>query len=207
MHDIFVSMNNWFQAMGVLGLSINSCVESFFLIPPPDFLLIAMDLAKPEKALYYAFICTLASAVGGAIGYAIGYWGGRPAFKFLFKKHVDKLEQVEKMYEEYGSFAVFFSAFTPVPYKIFTIGSGILKMNFWKFFSVSLLGRGSRFFLVSLVLMFFGEAVKKNLESIILAVTVVIIIFCVIVYKGVKKKSLECQTIDPNKQEVSNGNN
>lgn len=189
MHEIFANMNSWFQSMGVWGLAINSCVESFFLIPPPDFLLIAMDLANPQKALYYAFICTLASAVGGGIGYAIGFWGGRPAFKFLFKKHIDKLDKVEEMYKEYGSFAVFFSAFTPVPYKIFTIGSGILKMNFFKFFFVSLLGRGSRFFLVSLVLMFFGEAVKKYLELVILVVTILIIIFCVIVYKKIKKNN------------------
>ncbi|MBQ4113838.1 DedA family protein [bacterium] len=188
MHDILVNLNNWFQSMGPLGLAINSCIESFFLLPPPDFLLIAMDLANPNKALLYALICTLASAIGGSIGYAIGFWGGRPAFRFLFKKHMSKLDSVEKMYKEYGSFAVFFSAFTPVPYKIFTIGSGILRMNFWKFFSVSLLGRGSRFFLVSLVLMFFGETVKKYLELVILAVTILIIVFCVIVYKKGKKK-------------------
>ena len=192
MHEILSNLYSWFQSMGVLGLAINSCIESFFLLPPPDFLLIAMDLAKPEKALYYAFVCTLASAIGGTIGFGIGYWGGRPAFRFLFKKHMDKLDKVEQMYKEYGSFAVIFSAFTPVPYKIFTIGSGILRMNFWKFFSVSLLGRGSRFFLVSLVLMFFGEAVKQHLEAIILLVSIIIIIFCVIVYKksknlGVKK--------------------
>lgn len=188
MHEILSNINNWFQSMGVIGLALNSCIESFFLLPPPDFLLIAMDLAKPEKALFYATICTLASAIGGAVGFAIGYWGGRPAFRFLFKKHMDKLDKVEQMYKEYGSFAVFFSAFTPVPYKIFTIGSGILRMNFWKFFSVSLLGRGSRFYLVSLVLMFFGEAVKQHLEAIILAVSILIIIFCIIVYKKSKKK-------------------
>ena len=187
MHEMLLNINNWFQSLGIWGLAINSCVESFFLLPPPDFLLIAMDLASPERALFYATICTLASAIGGAVGFAIGYWGGRPAFKFLFKKHVDKLDKVEQMYKEYGSFAVFFSAFTPVPYKIFTIGSGILRMNFWKFFSVSLLGRGARFYLVSLVLMFFGEAVKHHLEGIILAVSVLIIIFCVIVYKKSKK--------------------
>ena len=187
MHDFFVNINNWFQSMGVQGLALNSCIESFFILPPPDFLLIAMDLAKPEKAMFYAFICTLASAIGGAIGYSIGYWGGRPAFKFMFKNHLDKLDKVEEMYKEYGSFAVFFSAFTPVPYKIFTIGSGILKLNFWKFFSVSLLGRGSRFFLVSLVLMFLGETVKNHLELIILIVSILILIFCIIVYKKSKK--------------------
>lgn len=188
MHEIFSNLNTWFQSMGVWGLAINSCIESFFLLPPPDFLLIAMDLARPEKAIFYATICTIASAVGGAIGYAIGYWGGRPAFKFLFKKHMDKLDAVEKMYKEYGSFAVFFSAFTPVPYKIFTIGSGILRMNFLKFFSVSILGRGARFFLVSIVLMLFGETVKKYLELVILVVTIIIIVFCVVVYKKSKKK-------------------
>ena len=187
MHEILVSMNSWFQQMGVQGLAINSCVESFFLVPPPDILLIATDLAKPEKAMYYAFICTLASAIGGVIGYLIGYFGGRPVFNFLFRKHQDKLESVEKMYQEYGSFAVFFSAFTPIPYKIFTIASGILEMNFIKFFIASFLGRGARFFLVSLVLMFFGAAVKKYLELVILAVTIVIVIFCIIVYK--KRKS------------------
>lgn len=191
MHEILLNLNTWFQSMGVWGLAINSCVESFFLLPPPDFLLIAMDIAKPEKALFYATVCTLASAVGGAVGFAIGYWGGRPAFKFLFKKYLDKLDAVEKMYNEYGSFAVFFSAFTPVPYKIFTIGSGILRMNFLKFFSISLLGRGSRFFLVSLVLMFFGEAVKKYLELVILIVTILIIIFCIIVYKKLKGNNNE----------------
>jgi membrane protein YqaA with SNARE-associated domain len=189
MHEILANINNWFQAMGIWGLAINSCVESFFLLPPPDFLLIAMDLAKPEKALFYATICTLASAIGGAIGFAIGYWGGRPAFKFLFKKHVDKLDKVEQMYKEYGSFAVFFSAFTPVPYKIFTIGSGILRMNFWKFFSISLLGRGARFFLVAILLKLGGEKMEQKLHKyidiigIICVVVAIIAIICYILFK------------------------
>lgn len=188
MHELFVNMNNFFQSMGVQGLAINSAVESFFLVPPPDFLLIAMDLAKPEKALYYATICTLASIAGAIVGYFIGLFGGRPVFNFLFRKKQDKFEAVEKMYNEYGSFAVFFSAFTPIPYKIFTVASGVLKMNFWKFVVASFFGRGGRFFIVSLVLMFFGETVKKYLELVILAVTIVIIIFCIVIYK--KRHSL-----------------
>ena len=183
MHEIFVSMNNFFQSMGVQGLAINSCVESFFLVPPPDILLIAMDLAKPEKAMYYAFVCTIASIVGAAIGYFIGLFGGRPVFNFFFKNKQDKFDAVERMYNEYGSFAVFFSAFSPIPYKVFTIASGVLRMNIWKFLLASFFGRGGRFFLVSLVIMFFGEAVKKYLEPIIIVVTIIIIIFCVVVYK------------------------
>ena len=183
MHEILVKINDVFQSLGVQGLALNSFIESFFLVPPPDILLISMDLAKPEKSIYYATICTIASALGGAIGYLIGFWGGRPVFNFLFRNKHEQFEQVEKLYGQYGSFAVFFSAFTPIPYKIFTIASGILNMNFWKFMLASFLGRGLRFFLVSIVLMLFGETIKHYIEWVILGVTVLIILFFVILYK------------------------
>jgi len=183
MHDILVQTNNWSQSMGVQGLAINSCVESFFLVPPPDLLLIAMDLAKPEKALYYATICTIASAVGGLIGYLIGLWGGRPVFNFFFRKNRSQFEAVEKMYNQYGSFAVFFAAFTPIPYKVFTIASGVLNMNLLHFLIASIAGRGARFFIVSIVLMFFGATIKQYLELVIVAVSILIIVFCWILYK------------------------
>lgn len=189
MHEIFVRMNDIFQAMGVEGLALNSFIESFFLVPPPDILLIAMDLANPSKALYYAFICTIASAIGGGAGYAIGYWGGRPAFNWIFRKSgMEKFEAVEALYNKYGTFAVFFSAFTPIPYKVFTIASGILSMNFWKFMLASFFGRGLRFFIVSIVLMLFGEAIKQYIELVIILVTVLMVLFFVILYK--KRKLL-----------------
>ena len=187
MHELFANMNEYFQSLGLWGLALNSFIESFFLVPPPDFLLIVMDLAKPEKALLYATVCTIASALGGATGYAIGFWGGRPAFNFIFRKNKDKFEAVEKLYNEYGSIAVFFSAFTPIPYKVFTIASGVLNMNFWQFLIASFLGRGARFFIVSIVLMLFGEWVKHYLEYIIIAVSLVIVLFFVILYKKRKK--------------------
>ena len=189
MHEIFIKMNDSFQAMGVQGLALNSFIESFFLVPPPDFLLIAMDLANPKKALFYALICTIASAFGGVIGYSIGYYGGRPAFNWFFRKGgKEKFEAVEALYNKYGTLAVFFSAFTPIPYKVFTIASGILSMNFFKFMLASFFGRGLRFFIVSIVLMLFGEAIKQYIELVIIAVTVLIILFFVILYK--KRKSL-----------------
>lgn len=183
MHEILSQINHFFLTLGVPGLALNSFIESFFLVPPPDFLLITMDLAKPEKALFYATICTIASALGGALGYAIGYWGGRPVFNFLFKNKHEQFENVEKLYNKYGSLAVFFSAFTPIPYKIFTIASGILNMNFWKFLIASFFGRGLRFFIVSIVLMLFGATIKAYIEWVILAVTIVIILFFVVLYK------------------------
>lgn len=183
MHEILVRLNDLFQSMGLQGLALNSFIESFFLVPPPDFLLITMDLAKPEKAMWYATVCTIASALGGAFGYLIGFFGGRPVFNFLFRNKKEQFEGVEKLYNKYGSLAVFFSAFTPIPYKVFTIASGILNMNFLKFMVASFFGRGLRFFIVSAVLMLFGETIKQYIEWVILAVTVVIILFFVILYK------------------------
>lgn len=183
MHEILSQMNTFFQGLGLQGLALNSFIESFFLVPPPDFLLITMDLAKPERAMYYAFICTIFSALGGIVGYLIGLWGGRPVFNFLFKNKQEQFNNVERMYNKYGSLAVFFSAFTPIPYKVFTIASGILNMNFIKFFIASFFGRGLRFFIVSLVLMLFGETIKEYIELVIIAVTLIIIIFFIILYK------------------------
>lgn len=184
MHEIFVQMTDYFKSMGTEGLALNSFIESFFLVPPPDILLIIMDLANPAKALFYALICTIASAFGGAVGYAIGYWGGRPAFNWFFRKGgKEKFEAVENLYNQYGTYAVFFSAFTPIPYKVFTIASGILNMNFWKFMLASFFGRGLRFFIVSLVLMVFGAAIKQYLEIVIIMATLLIVLFYIIVYK------------------------
>ena len=189
--DFLHNIIGYFEQFGTLGLFLNSCIESFFLIPPPDFLLIAMDLHKPSYALYFAFICTVASAVGGVIGYAIGKWLGRPAFDWIFSglqkrgknKAKEYFDKVEVLYNRYGAWAVFFAAFTPVPYKVFTIASGILKMNFISFMTASVLGRGMRFFTVSIVLMIFGEKIKNNIELVIAAVTFLIIVFFVVLYK------------------------
>lgn len=185
------NIGNYFEQLGVIGLCLNSFIESFFLVPPPDFLLIAMDLKTPKMALYYAFLCTIASALGGVIGYGIGKWVGRPAFDWLFSglqkkgnnKAKEYFDKVEALYNKYGAWAVFFAGFTPLPYKVFTIASGILKMNFIAFFIASFIGRGARFFLVSVVLMLFGEKIKDNIELVCLLTSIVIVIFFVVLYK------------------------
>lgn len=185
MNEIILNISNVFQSLGLQGLAINagieSCLPGFPL--PPDFLLIAMDLATPHKALFFALICTIGSVSGGALGYAIGRFGGRPLINKLFANKSEKFDAVEKLYEQYGSLAVFFSAFSPIPYNIFTIASGILRMNFLKFIGISCLGRGGRFFLVSTVLMLFGETIKQYLNYVILAVSAVLVVFFFIMYK------------------------
>ena len=185
MQEFILYITNLFESMGLQGLAINAAIES--CLPgfplPPDFLLIAMNLSNSQKAMIIALVCTLASVFGGLIGYGFGYFGGRPLFNHLFKSKAEKLNAVEELYKKYGTVAVLISAFTPIPYNIFTIASGILKLNVLKFLAASLLGRGGRFFLVSTVLMIFGEMIKQYLNLIIILVSILIIIFFILVYK------------------------
>ncbi len=161
-------------------------------MPPPDFLLIAMNFAEPNKAVFYAFVTTVASVLGGVVGYLLGKFIGRPAFNWFFKffksKHADSkaqenFEKIEKLYDQYGSWAVLFGSFTPFPYKLFTVASGILNMNLTKFVLVSILGRGGRFFIVSFVLLVFGEGIKEHLNFVIISTSIVIVLFFIILYQ------------------------
>lgn len=190
MHDIFATVCEFFRTSGPTGLFWNSLIESFFLVPPPDILLGMMTLSEPQKAVYFATLCTLASALGGIVGYFIGYFGGRPIFNFFFRNNHSQFEKVEAFYDKYGSAAVFFAAFTPIPYKVFTIASGVLNMNLAAFTAASIVGRGMRFFIVALGLMFFGEAVKRYLEPTIFVVTILaLVVFLFWYHRKVVKKN------------------
>lgn len=215
MHEIVLYISNLFQSLGTPGLFINAVIES--CLPgfplPPDVLLIGMCLAIPTKALFYALICTAGSISGAMIAYALGRFGGRPLFNYLFRNKADKLEAVEKLFDEYGAFAVFFSAFSPIPYNIFAIASGIMKMNVLKFLLVSCLGRGGRFFFVSTILMLFGETIKQYMNYFIAGVSVLLIAFFVVLYKKrhsiVNKKTnnlKDTKTIIENKTNSSGTN-
>jgi len=168
---------DFFSELGLTGLGLLAFAESSFFPIPPDILLIAMSLNTPERALLFALVCTAFSTLGGGLGYAIGKFGGRPIFYKLFSKKAHYLEKVENLYIKYGLWAVFIAAFTPIPYKVFTIASGIFTFNFPTFLLASFIGRGTRFFIIGFSLMFFGDAIKAYLELIILAVVVLLIVF------------------------------
>ena len=150
MNEIFQGLIHWFEIHGAWGLGLNAWLESFIPVPPPDFLLIAMDLSSRHKALIYALVATIGSAFGGLTGWILGKFGGRPLFGKIFKNKKEMFEKVENLYTKYGTIAVAMAALTPVPYNIFAWGSGILNMNPVTFVLISIFGRGARFFLVSL---------------------------------------------------------
>jgi membrane protein YqaA with SNARE-associated domain len=148
-------------------LALIACIESIFFPIPPDVMIIPMVLAARDKAWKIAAVATAASAVGGVIGYGLGYFlyeeVGRPIIDFY--GYADKYATFQGWYEAYGAWIVGAGGFTPIPYKVITIASGVVQLDFATFVVVSILSRGARFFIVSALLWRFGAPIRGFVEA------------------------------------------
>lgn len=162
-------------------LFLVSFAESSFFPIPPDLLLMPIVARLRSKWLYYAFITTVASVIGGMLGFLIGSVFFNIVGTFLVKTyHLEKeLEYVSTLFQQNAFWAIFTAAFTPIPYKLFTIAGGLFHINFVIFVIASILGRGMRFFIVAYLMKLFGGVVGRlafryfNFLTIIFAVVVV----------------------------------
>ncbi len=148
-----------FGRFGAAGLFVVAFAESSFFPVPPDVMLLPMCIARPRAAAWYAAITTVSSILGAAFGYLVGARGGRP----LLLKFTDEqgLRTVQRLFDRYGGWAVGIAAFTPIPYKVFTIASGIFRVRLTPFFAASAIGRGGRFFLEAMLAVKYGEAFRE----------------------------------------------
>ncbi|MFL2803530.1 MAG: YqaA family protein [Dehalococcoidia bacterium] len=144
-------------------LAIMAFIESVFSPIPPDPLLIAMGLLSTNQAIFFGVICTLFSVLGAVFGYGLGKWFGKP---LLSKMISDSLvEKTENFFNQYGVWAILIAAFTPIPYKVFAILSGILQLNMKKFLIASFIGRGGRFITLGVLIAIFGDDIRGFLEN------------------------------------------
>ena len=148
---------------GVPALFCLAFAESSFFPLPPDVLVIALTLGDPSQAWWYATVATMGSVLGGAFGYGIGWLGGRPLLlKFMGQNRMDLVHQY---FQRYEAWAILIAGFTPIPYKIFTIGAGAFYVDFRTFMVASIVSRGARFFLVAGAIQFMGPWVKELIEK------------------------------------------
>ncbi len=152
-------------------LAIVSFVESSFFPIPPDVMVIPMVISKKADFKKIFFITTIFSVLGGMLGYVIG------SFFFEFGAHIinfygyeDKLNNMkESLIRNDGFYAwlgiLFLAGFTPLPYKVFTIASGLIGFNFLIFVLISLISRGLRFFLVSYLSYKFGDLFSEFMNK------------------------------------------
>ena len=142
-------------------------IESSFFPIPPDVILIAIVASKPSRWLSAATLCTAGSVVGAALGYLIGLSFmatlGQPIIDW-YDAQASWAYVVNVFAGPFGIGILAAAAFTPIPFKVFTIAAGATGMSFWPFLIVSAFGRAGRFFLVAAILRIFGAPVRKMLE-------------------------------------------
>ena len=152
-------------------LAIVSFVESSFFPIPPDVMVIPMVISKKSDFIKIFLITTIFSVLGGMLGYLIG------AFFFDFGSQImsfygyeNKLSNIKENLVNSDSFyawlgILFLAGFTPLPYKVFTIASGLISFNFFIFIFISLVSRGLRFFIVSYLSYKFGNLFTEFMEK------------------------------------------
>jgi membrane protein YqaA with SNARE-associated domain len=144
-----------------------SFMESSFFPIPPDAMLIPMSLARPDKAFYYATVCTVTSVAGGVIGYLIGAVLYDSVGLWLIKLYGygDKVEAFRAAYVEWGGWIILIKGVTPIPYKIVTIASGFAGYNLLMFVLLSCVARGMRFYLAAFLLHRYGAQARAIIEE------------------------------------------
>ena len=152
---------------GAWALFAIAFVESSFFPIPPDVLLLALCVGAATKSFRFALICSVGSVLGGMFGYLLGYaaWNAVEGIFIPYVFSQALFDQVQGLYQQNAFLAVLAAAFTPIPYKVFTVAAGVFEVNFLTLVSASALGRSARFFLVAAILYYFGPPVKRLIEK------------------------------------------
>src|SRR3982750_3146175 len=165
-----------------------SFAESSFFPVPPDVMLIPMSLARPERAWFYAAICTVTSVLGGLLGYAIGalLYDSLGHWLIEFYGLGGKVEAFRASYAEWGALIIIGKGFTPIPYKLVTITSGFAGYSLPLFILFSALTRGARFFLLAFLINRYGpqarEIIEKRLGLYVTIAAVALVLGFIVVY-------------------------
>lgn len=167
---MFRKMYEWVMRLAgkrhaTTALAAISFAESSFFPIPPDVMLAPMVLARPQRAFFYAAVCTGASVLGGLLGYAIGVYLAPVGHAILeLFGHPEGEAQFRHWFEQWGLWVILIKGATPIPYKLVTITAGFARFDLFTFVWASILTRGVRFFAVATILKYFGPALLQEFE-------------------------------------------
>ena len=152
---------------GVPARGLLAFAESSVFPIPPDPLLMALSVARPRRALFYAGVCSLASVLGGIAGYALGHflWLEVRGFFFAYVFSEAVFERVGTLYDRNAFVAVLTAGLTPIPYKVFTVAAGVFQIAIGPFVAASVIGRSTRFLIEAGLVFRFGPAVRRRIEA------------------------------------------
>lgn len=177
LYDTTITLADHPKALWILA--VISFAESSFFPIPPDVLLLPMILAAPTKAWRIAFVCSTSSVLGGIFGYIIGAYFfdvvGQPIVDFYHLQ--SQFERFSALYNEFGAIIVAVAGFSPIPYKVFTIASGVTNLDINTFIVASAVSRSARFFLVAALLWKYGGPIREFIEKHLAKLT---LLFCIL---------------------------
>lgn len=151
---------------GTWALFVIAFAESSFFPVPPDVLLIALCVGAPRASFRFALVSSVGSVLGGLFGWLLGAAAWH-VLKDLFIPYVfpqSTFDHVQRLYQGNAFLAILTAAFTPIPYKVFTVAAGVLDVSLTTLLAASALGRSARFFLVASVFFLFGRQMRALIE-------------------------------------------
>ena len=164
LHNITAWILEFAQSPWAIGvLALNAFGESIVWPVPPDPVLIAIAATRPKDALWLAALVTVASVSGAFVGHWLGLKIGRPILNKLFPQ--EHISRAESLFQKYGVWAILVAAFTPIPYKVFTVLAGVLRLDRKSLLIGSIVGRGARFMLQGSLIFVFGKEIQSFLEA------------------------------------------
>ncbi len=179
LYDWVVSLSE--RPKAALSLFVLAFAEASFFPIPPDILLIALAIGAPRRALWFATICTLGSALGALLGYLLGLQFYELIGQQLVEFYAagEQYQRVQALYQEWDVLAIAVAGFTPIPFKVFTISAGVFELNLLTFGVAVVLSRGARFFLLGVLIWRFGSGIREFVDRYFNLLTILFIILLV----------------------------
>ena len=190
--NLYIRILEWAQhKYSIYVLAAVAFAEASFFPIPPDPFLLTMCLGNPRRSLWFAFVCSLFSVLGALLGYFIGLflWTSVEGFFFQYIINEGSFNYVKQLYSQNSFIAVLSAAFTPIPFKVFTIAAGVFKISLMDLLIASAIGRSARFFIEGGLFYFFGPGIKTFIDryfNLITIVVMVVVIAIIIAYKLLK---------------------
>ena len=163
-YDWVVSLSE--RPNGARTLFLIAFAESSFFPIPPDVLLVPLSIGAPRRALRFAALCTVGSALGALLGYLLGFQFYELVGQRIvaFYSAGEQYERVQALFQQWDIIAIALAGVTPIPFKIFTITAGVFKINLITFTIVVLLSRGARFFLLGGLIWRFRPSIRNFVD-------------------------------------------
>lgn len=186
---LYLWVLSWAESKyAAVALAILAFMESAFFPIPPDVLQLALSVSKPKRSYWYAFISSVFSVLGGMFGYLIGMFLFETVGKVIIASlgYEQQFQLVGQLFQQNAFWSILAAAFTPIPYKVFTIAAGVWSISFPIFLLASAIGRPARFFLVASLTYFFGERVKVFMEKYFNWFTLIVFALAFLGYMAIK---------------------